>query len=253
LTEAYVTRALAAFTVKAHIAGDVPLELAMLSAAIEAFEQIFTPPFRAALWKTIGLTLALLVLSWLALEKLVVSYAAGAPGWLATIISIATGLGLVFVLAYLMAPVSSLVAGFFIDELAERVEANPGPVGKALPAGAAIWIGAKFAAVSLLVNAIALVVFLIPGVNIAVFFLANAYLFGREYFELAALRYRTPKDVAALRRRHALYLFMCGLPIALMVSIPIVNLLTPMFAIAYMARIHQRLAPPRPVLVQPAS
>ncbi len=225
----------------------------MISAAIEAFGQIFTPPFRVVLWKSLGLTLAILALAWAALDHLIVSYAAGALGWLATTISISTGIGLFFILAYLVAPASSLVAGFFLDELAERVEANPGPVGRPLAAGSAIVIGAKFAVVSLVVNMGALMVFLIPGVNIAVFFFANAYLFGREYFELAAMRYRPIAEVKALRQRHAFYLFVCGLPIALVVAVPVLNLLTPMFAIAYMARIHRQLAPIDSGVVQMAS
>lgn len=225
----------------------------MISDAIAALRLIFTPPFRVVLWKSLALTLALLALAWLALGRLVAGYAASAPGWLATLISVATGLGLVFVLAYLVAPVSSLVAGFYLDELAERVEADPGPVGRAPPAGLALWISAKFALVSVVVNALALLVFLLPGVNIAVFVIANAYLFGREYFELAALRFRPPAEVATLRRRHAPYLFVAGLPIALMVATPLLNLLTPLFAIAYMTRLHRRLAPPAGVVVQAGS
>ncbi len=214
----------------------------MFSAAVAAFAEILTAPFRAALWKTFGLTIALLALVWIGLDRLIAHYAAGATGWLGAVISVIAGLGLFLALAFLVGPVSSLVAGFFLDDLSERVEANPGPVGRPLPAGAALWIGAKFAVLSLAVNAVALLVFLIPGVNIAVFYIANAYLFGREYFEFAALRYRAPGEVDALRRRHVVYLFFCGLPIALLVSIPVVNLLTPLFAVAYMTRIHRQIA-----------
>lgn len=214
----------------------------MLSAAIEAFERIFTPPFRSVFWKSLALTLALLALAWAGLERVVVHYADGAPAPLPTLISIATGLGLVFLLAYFIAPVSALVAGFFLDELAGRVEADPGPVGRNLPAGLAVRVSVKFALMSLAVNAIALLVFLIPGVNIAVFYIANAYLFGREYFELSALRFRDEAEVDGLLRRHALYLFVAGLPIALILSIPVINLLTPLFATAYMTLLHRRMS-----------
>ena len=114
--------------------------------------------------------------------------------------------------------------------------------GQALPAGQAMWLAAKFAAVSLLVNAFALVVFLLPGVNILVFFVANGYLLGREYFELASLRFRSLAQTHELRRRHRFYIFLCGLLIAGFVAIPIVNLLTPLFGTAFMVRVHARLA-----------
>ena len=96
---------------------------------------------------------------------------------------------------------------------------------------------------SLLVNLVALGLLLLPGINIVAFLSANAYLLGREYFELAALRYRPLEEVRALRRKHAFYLFVAGLPLALFVSMPLVNLLTPLFGAAYMVRIHRRLAP----------
>ena len=213
----------------------------MFQSALAALPQIFTPPFRAVLWKVLALTLALLTLAWFGLDHLIESWIAVSNPWLATSLSVLTGLGLFFGLAFVVAPVSSLVAGFFLDELAERAEREalpPAPVGRALPAGQAIWL-----AVSLLVNLVALGLLLLPGINIVAFLSANAYLLGREYFELAALRYRPLEEVRALRRKHAFYLFVAGLPLALFVSMPLVNLLTPLFGAAYMVRIHRRLAP----------
>jgi CysZ protein len=46
-----------------------------------------------------------------------------------------------------------------------------------------------------------------------------------------------------MRSTHGLYLFICGLFIAALVAIPVVNLLTPLFATAFMVRIHKRIAP----------
>ena len=218
----------------------------MFYAARAALAQIFTPPFRAVLGKSLGLTLGVLALVWLGLDKIILSYANVTNWWLSTALSVLTGLGLFVGLAFLVAPVSSLVAGFFLDELAERVErdtSGPAQVGRALPAGAALWLAAKFAGISILVNLCALLLLFVPGVNLIAFITANAYLLGREYFELAALRYRPIEEVRALRAKHALYLFVCGLPIAALVAVPIVNLLTPLFGVAFMVRIHQRIAP----------
>lgn len=215
----------------------------MFQAALEALPQIFTPPFRSVLMKTLGLTLALLTLTWIGLDRVILSYLETPYPWLATILSFLLGVGLFIGLAFLVAPISMLVAGFFLDDLAERVELETtGATGRALPAGQAVWLASKFAFVSVLVNVFALLVFLLPGVNVAAFFLANAYLFGREYFELAALRYRPLAEVREMRRRHRFYLFACGLFIACFVAVPIVNLLTPLFGTAFMVRIHQRLS-----------
>ena len=217
----------------------------MISDAVAAFNEIFTPPFRKVLLRSLALTLALLALVWLGLDWLATSYTT--PwGWLDTLIAFAAALGLFVGLIFLVAPVSALVAGFFLDDLAEVVERtiSPDHVGQALPAGQASWLALKFAAVSLLVNLFALALLLLPGVNVLAFLGANAYLLGREYFELAALRYRPLQEVRALRSAHGLYLFICGLIIAAMVAVPVLNLLTPLFATAFMVRIHRRLSPP---------
>lgn len=214
----------------------------MFASATAALPQIFTPPFRSVLLKSLGLTLVLLALMWAGLDKIIVGYIAVPYPWLASILSFLTGLGLMVGLAFFIAPISSLVAGFYLDDLADVVEKDIGLEGRALPAGQAMWLATKFAVVSLFVNGFALAVFLLPGVNLAVFFLANAYLLGREYFELAALRFHSVRETHDLRRRNRLYIFLCGLLIACFVAVPIVNLLTPLFGTAFMVRIHARLA-----------
>jgi len=64
---------------------------------------------------------------------------------------------------------------------------------------------------------------------------------GREYFELAAMRLRPRVEAKALRRRNATMVYVGGLFIAAFVSIPIVNLATPLFAMAFMVHLHKRL------------
>ena len=83
-------------------------------------------------------------------------------------------------------------------------------------------------------------------------FLANAYLLSREYFLLAAMRFRPPPEAKAMRRAHRRQIFLAGLLIALFVSIPIVNLATPLFAMAMMVHMHKRLSQRR-VEYQPES
>jgi CysZ protein len=219
----------------------------MISDALAAFDQIFSPPFRKVLYRSLALTLGVLALVWLGLNRLAAAYATTPWPWLDTIIAIIAAVGLIVGLVFLVAPVSALVAGFYLDELAETVERAIAPdhVGRALPGGQASWLAVKFAAVSVLVNLLALGLLLLPGINILAFFGANAYLLSREYFELAALRYRPIDEVRALRSAHRFYLFVCGLMIAALVAIPVLNLLTPLFATAFMVRVHRRLAPPQ--------
>jgi CysZ protein len=223
---------------------------ALIAAAAAAARQIFTPPFRAAFWKSIGLTLLLLAVLWLIIEHLVVAYVHFPWHWLSTVVEVLAGAGLAVGAFFLITPVAFVVAGFFFDELADRVEseiAGPSGRGRALPLGPALWIGVRFGALSLFVNAVALLLLLVPGVNVIAFFCANAYLYGRGFFELAALRYRTMPEVRALGRTHATRLFLAGCLPAALSLVPIVNLLTPLYATALLVRVTRPLVAAQPL------
>jgi CysZ protein len=220
----------------------------MIEDAVAALRQILTPPFRAVLWKSVGLTLLLLALAWAGLDKLAVSYVAVSHPWLNTILTIATGAGLFIFLAYFIGPLSLLVAGFFLDDLAEIVERDVYPdarVGRPISIAQAMGMAVRFALVSAVVNLFALLLLLVPGVNAIVFLLANGYLLGREYFALAATRFRSLGETEDLRRRYAPQLFFAGLLIAGFVAVPGLNLLTPLFGTAYMVRLHRTLTEQR--------
>jgi CysZ protein len=217
----------------------------MIEDALAAFAQIFTPPFRATLLKSLGLTIALLILLWFGLDRLVIAFARVETPWLATALSWAVGFGLFVGLAFLMAPVVSLVAGFFLDQIAAIVEREidpSSPPGKPAPAGVAMIFALRFAGLSILVNLIALALLFAPVVNIVAFLGANGYLLGREYFEFAAMRFRPAAEARAMRRHYSLRVFVAGLIVAGFVAIPILNLCTPLFATAFMIRLHKRLA-----------
>lgn len=216
----------------------------MFDAAIAALQQIFTPPFRRVLFKTLALTFLLLLAFFVGVEKLLVVWLVLPYSWLTTLLTVLAGFGLVVGLAFAITPVSFIVAGFFFDELAAIVEADIDPyaVGTNPALGDVIFVAAKFAIVALLVNLVAFVLLLVPGLNAVVFFAANAYLLGRGYFEFAALRYRALEDVVAMRRAHGFDIFVAGFFIAAVAAIPVVNLLTPLFGAAFMVRLHKIFA-----------
>jgi CysZ protein len=217
----------------------------MLAAAIDSLRQILTPPFRSVLYKSLGLTLLLLALAWAGLDKLALSMVAVDHPLLHSVLAFATGAGLIILLAFLIGPVSILVAGFFVDDLAAIVEREVyhGVSGKPVPPVEAMAMTLRFSLVSFAVNFVALLLLLVPGLNVVAFFLANAYLFGREYFALAATRFRPRGEADDMRQHHSLTIFLAGLFIAGFVATPGLNLLTPLFATAFMVRVHKMLSP----------
>ena len=242
----------------------------MLDAAVKALSQILSPPMRSILWRSIGVALVLIVVVSIGLQRLLSWLATSGEVWadallgptfqtplnlLAWIISVAAGLGIVFGAVMLMPAITSLVASLFVDEVADHVEHEHYPAerpGTALPLSIAIPEGVKTALLTVLVYLIALPFVLFAGAGFIVFFIAMAWLLGREYFELAAMRFRSPQEAKAMRRDNAATVFTAGLFIAAFVSIPIVNLATPLFGMAFMVHMHKRLSGPRPELIEPA-
>ena len=53
-----------------------------------------------------------------------------------------------------------------------------------------------------------------------------------------------------MRKDNAAAVFTAGLFIAAFVSIPIVNLATPLFGMAFMVHMHKQLSGPRPELIE---
>jgi CysZ protein len=239
----------------------------MLEAAAKALAQMFSPPFRVVLWKSVALAVLLLIVIGAGLHRALLWLATMGEAWaenalgmtahlplsvLVWVLSLAAGLGIVAGSLFLMPAVTALVASFFVDDIAEQVERAyypDDPAGKALPFGRALIEGAKVALLALLVYLIALPFLLFAGLGALIFFFATAFLLGREYFILAAMRFRPPAEAKALRRAHQGTVFIAGLLIALFVSVPILNFATPLFGMAFMVHMHKLIARREPALI----
>jgi len=216
----------------------------MLTAAGQAFQELFTPPFRAVMVKCVGFTLALLAALIVAVEWSFTHFVAW-PDWIETAIQWLGGLALVAASIFLIPPVTSLIAGLYLDDIAGQVERSAfpsDPPGRELPTAKSIWLAVRFFFVVLAVNLVALFLLLIPGVNLIAFYVGNGYLLGREYFELAAMRHVSAAEAKRLRKSNRLTVLLCGLFIAGLASVPILNLVTPLFATGFMVRMYKRMA-----------
>jgi CysZ protein len=231
----------------------------MLHAAAKAIVQMFSPPLRAVLWKSVALAIGLIIIVAAVLYRLIVwlvgagstsaettfgPYAHWPVEAIAWLLSIAAGLGIVVGSVMLMPAVTALVASFFADQIADEVERSDYPAdppGTALSLWRAVYEGVKTALLAIIVYVCAAPFLLFAGLGAVIFFLATAWLLGREYFELAAMRFEPPAEAKALRKRNATTVYVGGLLIAAFVSIPIVNLATPLFAMAFMVHLHKRL------------
>ena len=147
----------------------------------------------------------------------------------------------------LAAPTTSLVASFFLDEIADLVEREvdpAGPAGRPAPALASALYALRFAGFPRWCCSSRSCCCSCPASASSPGSAANAYLLGTEYFELAAMRFRPVAEARAMRAHYALPVYLAGLIIAGFVAIPLLNLFTPLFATALMVRVHKRVSRP---------
>ena len=86
-----------------------------------------------------------------------------------------------------------------------------------------------------------LLLLFVPPFNLIVFYALNGYLLGREYFEIVGVRRLDDAETRTLRRRHRGRAFMAGVVIAILLTVPLVNLFTPVVATAFMLHVFERL------------
>ncbi len=172
----------------------------MFDAAIKALTQMFSPPFRRVLLKSIGLGLVLIVLIGVGLNRVFSWMATSGAAWaeastgahtlwqiLAWVLSIAATLGIITGALFLMPAVTAFVGSFFVDEIADEVERTHYPMeppGTALPLFRALIEGINTALLTVMVYLVAVPLLFVAGIGLVIMFLANAYLLSREYFLL---------------------------------------------------------------------
>lgn len=221
-----------------------------------AFINLFARETRGVLWKVLALTILALGILWFTIRRIFIwlalpwldQFLPGIPdwaGWLGFVFGILASIGLALGLALLISPVTAAIAGFFLDDVAEVVEKRDypnDPPGHAMPLGESIVAAIKFFGVVILGNILALLLLLVPGINLIAFFLVNGYLLGREFFEFAAMRYRSPQEARAFRSRNRGTVLLGGFVIAGFLAVPLLNFLTPLFAAGLMVHLHKMLS-----------
>jgi uncharacterized protein involved in cysteine biosynthesis len=223
----------------------------MIRAFELAVQQLGDPRLRSIVWQSLALSLvlqtALGVLAWWALQSL----ATFQWGWVNEVIRWLGG-GAVAVLALMLFPASfGIVISIFLERIADIVEGKHYPqLGRArgIPVWTGIWSGIVFlvtlVAINLVMLPFYLVALFIAGLGAVLFYGVNGWLTGREYYEQVALRRRDPAEVRAWRKANAGTLWLTGIVIVFLGTIPVLNLIVPVLGVAAMVHVAQGLRPP---------
>jgi len=221
----------------------------VFTAFSRAFSQVLDPTFRKVFWRGLILTSLVFVgVGWL-VYVLTPALTATPWDWLNAVLDY-SAIVVFTLLAFIMFPaLATLFIGLFLDDVAEAVEQRHYPgdqPGRALPMGVALAVTLRFTLLVIVLNILVLPLYVVviwfPPINMLIFYSLNGYLLGREYFELVARRHAPEPDVATLRKRNGMRVFLPGVVITFLLTIPFVNLLAPMVATAAMVHVFKRLA-----------
>ena len=210
-----------------------------------AVADAFAPAERRLLLLTIAGTVALLAALWFGASWLLSTLHVTGLHWLDVAISVLGGAAALVVTWLVFPSVSILILGLFLDRIIASVESRHYPD---LPAPRAIGIGASIASalrlalLGLVLNILALPVYLfLPVGNFVVFLGVNGYLVGREYFEAVASRRLETADVKAMWHGRRVRLCIAGAIMAALLSVPVLNLAAPVIGVAFMLHLFESL------------
>jgi len=218
----------------------------------KAVGQLFDPKFLWVLIKAVGISAVLFGGAYFGLIWLAVTVLPGSVTlpWLGSIpigdwFSAIAFTGALVMAVFLMFPVAAVFLGFFLEEIADAVEAKHYPsLPKVQPLsfGAMMGEALRFLMVMIIANLLALIIYFASALLAPViFYIVNGFLLGREYFQLVAMRRLGERAATKLRKAHRWEIWFAGILMAVPLSIPVVNLLVPLLGVATFTHVFHRL------------
>ena len=218
-----------------------------------ALGQIGDPRFRRVLLLGIGGALSTLIaftwglsvlVGWFTGDSITLPFV-GEIQWLDNVFSWGAVFLALILSVFLMVPVASAITSLLLDDVADAVEAvhYPSiPQNPRTPFGEALRDTLAFLGVIIIVNLLALILYVIfAPIAIFIFWTVNGFLLGREYFMLVAMRRVGRKRAKELLRKHFFTVWIAGILMAMPLSIPLLNLVIPILGAATFTHLFQLL------------
>lgn len=157
------------------------------------------------------------------------------------------GIGATMLAWFLFPGIMPIIVNFFDAQIAGLIEDEEYPNRPAravIPFWQELRHDAKFSAQAILLNLLVLPLYLmIPVLHLLPFYLLNGYLLGREFFMMAARRHISIEEADALRKQHGRSVLFAGTMLAVLATVPLVNLLAPFWGVAIMVHLFHQLMP----------
>ena len=217
----------------------------MFASVRKAAAMLFDRDFAGLILWTLVLTAILFVALFIGIEYGLTRLPELGSVWVNRFLELATPIVLILAIFFLGAPVAAMVGSVFLERIAAKVDAHfypNDPRARGTPVLSGLAESFRLIGLALLINVALIPVDVgVPGVSEIATVLANGWLLGREFFELASLRHLSRAESDALRRRHSGTIYVAGLLISILTVIPALDLIAPFFGSALMAHLFKRL------------
>jgi CysZ protein len=223
----------------------------MITALRRTFYDLLSPRLTWTLIKAVALSAIAYGLVWGSAWWLIMRSQWASSAWLNQSLHVLGGLGVVVLSLILFPSVFGVVQAFFVDGMADRIEVKHYPEQGAAR-GAAVWDGLMVAlnvlVLMVVVNLVMLPVYVVGslflGAGMVIFYAVNGWLCGREYFAQVALRRMTRAETKLWMRANRGTLWVAGIAITLLGTVPLLNLAAPVVGCVFMVHVARSLRPP---------
>jgi len=216
----------------------------MFASITRATRLVFDPGFAGIALRSVFLTLLMFLVALAGAEILIAQLPVLGNPQVNRALELLAPVLFVFLLSGLGAPVAALFGTFFLDRVAGRIEARdyPGDVSKLNRFWPSLKAGMRLAGLVLGADLLLLPLdIVLPGLGELLSLIANGWLLGWEYFELAALRHLPVSEADNLRKSHGWQVWSGGILIAFLSEIPLLDLIAPLFGTALMVHLFHRI------------
>ncbi len=228
----------------------------LIDAALKAIGSIFAPGMFSVFVKSLLLTFAALI----GFVVLVTSFAGIIASHLsdpamASWVPMISGFGAALFAYFLFPGIMPIFVNFFDAKIATLIERKDYPAAHPIdpPFWPEFWHDVRFSLSAIGLNILVLPLYLIPIINLFVFYALNGHLLGKEFFVMVARRHLKLEDALVLRRANSRIIFSGGIILTILATIPLINLLAPFWGIAMMTHLYHIITHTAKIEVLPPS
>jgi CysZ protein len=219
----------------------------MISAFFKALGDLPSPRFRSVLLQCVGLSLLTAIALWALIAWLLASTELiGTLPWvgdaLETVVDVLGNIAAFFLMILLLPAFLGIFAGLYVETICRAVEERhyphlEPPRDQSITEG--VVVGLKFAVYLIVMNLLLLVLIFFPPVYLVAGWVLNGILLGREYLEMVGFRRMEPRELREFCRKQRSTIFFSGLILAMLASIPLINLLLPLYGTSMLLHVFE--------------